>query len=193
MSDRFDEVKRAEVKEWINARYGRLWSKHPWAFKLQISSVTLAAGSNSTSKGDIQHVLRVWDSSSDRGGNYHKLEAISPDLFYDWSNSLVGAYPSDITVVGGNIVSDRPASLARTLTVLGEKKFVPLVNDTDVPLIPSEFHMALVHGARSEGLKAENDPSWEGPEETYNQYYEDMKQAYLTEILGSVSAYPAWP
>lgn len=192
LTDRFSESKRSQVKDWINARYGRVWAREPWSFKLVVTPVTLAANATSVSKGNLQRVIRIWDGSTDRNGAYLNLEAIAPQDFYEYANQTSLGYPNDVTVVGGNIVADRKATTARTLYVLGEQKFVPLDADGDVPLIPAEFHYMLVHGAASEGLRIENDPTWQGFEQDFQGYYEDLKRAYLTEILGAVAHYPAW-
>jgi hypothetical protein len=77
--------------------------------------------------------------------------------------------------------------------VLGELEFEPLVADSDVPLLPEGFHNILVHGGSSEGLREENDPTWQGFEQDYQAGLVDLKAGYLTAIKTAGDAFPSWP
>ena len=192
MQDRFGENKRASIKIWLNSRYGRVWAKEPWSFKLVVDTVTLPSGDTTVAKGDLQRVIRVWDASSDRGSSYYGIETVAPADFYTYASRNL-TYPQGVTVIGDNIVADSVASTSRTFYVLGERKWTPLVSDADVPLIPTEFHYMLVHGAASIGLRVEGDPTADGFEAEYQAAFEDMRRSYMSALTSPISAYPGWP
>lgn len=189
MSDRFDETKREEAKDWINSRYGRVWAQEAWTFKLQSFSLSLAQGAQSTALTGIQRVHSVWDAVSP---SYWTMNPKRPEDFHYFA-TLSGGIPAEYTVLNGTLHLSHPASSARTYTVIGEAAFEPLVDDGDEPLLPEEFHYMLVHGAASEGLRLENDPTWQGFEQDYQANLADMKNAYLTSVRMYGDAAPSWP
>lgn len=191
LSDRFDASKRPSVKNWINYRYGRLWGMMPWTFKYQISPLTIPQGSSTVARGSsIGRIEAIYDYTNST--SYSATGPLRPEDFYAMA-SLNSGTPFNWTVVGDNIIFDRPASGTRTLTVVNEQKWTQLVNDSDTPLIPTEFHLLLAFGAASHGLKLENDPSWESHEADWQQGIEDMKANYLTPVVTFEDVYPAWP
>lgn len=191
LSDRFAESKRASAKRWINARYGRLWGMEPWSFKKLDTTVTLPLGASTVSiAASVQRIFNVWDVTTGTQGTPMRL--IRPEDFYDESVSSSGI-PNGVTVINGVLKADRLASSNRTLRIIGETKFTELSADADIPAIPSEFHYTLVHGAAAEGLRLENDPSWQGFEDDWTRGIEDMKRNYMTEALSWQDHYPDWP
>lgn len=190
MSDRFGEHKRASVKQLINYRGGRLWASEPWTFKILNSTLTLLNGSQSVSLGDFQRLFAVYDAST--GTWPIPLYSMRPEDFYDRATSSPGL-PGEFSVYNGTLYADRVAPSDRTLRVVGEQKWEDLVADGDVPLLPTEFHYLLVPGAISEGLRRENDPSWQAEEAAYQAGVADMRMAYLTELRTYEDHSPAWP
>lgn len=190
MEERFDEIKRADIKRWINYRYGRIWAPDPWSFKLTTQQLTVNAGASSASLGTLQKIISLRDETT--SPLYTSMDAFRPEDFYAYATRTQNV-PYGYTVIGSNVYFDAPSLSARTMRVVGELKFVSLVNDTDTPLIPEEFHMILVHGAASEGLRIENDPSWQGAEEDFRAALMDMKASYLVVVRQGGNAYPAWP
>lgn len=190
LSDRFGVEKRDATKNWLNYRYGRLWGMEPWTFKNQISTLNVPMNTQSIARGTIGRISALWDSTL--SPNYQGTMPLRPEDFYYFA-SLSAGTPYNWTVIGDNIVFDRPMGSARTFTVVNEKPFTALVNDTDVPLIPSEYHLVLASGASSHGLRLENDPSWEAFENDWSQGIEDMKKNYLTPVLTFTDSYPDWP
>lgn len=188
--DRFGETRRASIKRYVNARYGRVWAQESWTFKRIIVPVSVAAnvGSVTLASLGLQRVEGVWRVS----GNYnYDTVPLRPEDFYNFTTAVDGT-PYDFTIVGDSIVFDKSPSSTENFVVLGEAKFTSLVNDGDVPLLPEEFHMMLVHGAASEALRMENDPTWQGFEQDYLAYLNDMKLSYLTAVRNYGDAYPAW-
>lgn len=188
--DRFGETKRADAKRWINYRYGRLWSTEDWAFKRAIADVAVSNAASSVSIGNFQRIYGLWDASI--SPLFPKMESFRPEDFYGESTLSAGT-PYGFTIIGNTIYFDRPASGAKTYKAVGELKFTELVNDGDIPLIPSEFHQTIVSGAQAQGLREENDPTWNALEADFQAGVTDMKAGYLTQVRTYGDAYPDWP
>ena len=189
--DRFSESRRESIKRYVNARYGRVWSAESWTFKRIAVTVAQAANDNSIALADIgiQRVEGIWRTQ----GNYnYNVDPLRPEDYFKWTSAVSGT-PYDFTIHGDTIYLDKSPSSTESLIVLGEKKFVAMTTDGESPLIPSEFHMMLVHGAASEALRMENDPTWQGFEQDYQAYLADMKSSYLTAVRNYNDSYPSWP
>jgi len=189
LSDRFGETKRDSAKNWINYRYGRLWGAEPWTFKQQATDITVSGGLNSISKDTEEDIIAIYDATL--GLAFGSLTPIRPDEFHNYAVQTV-AEPNAYTIIGDFIWFNSVLDSSRTYTVVSNRKFVELVDDGDVPLIPLEFHRILIPAAAAEGLKEENDPSWQGAEDSYEKGVEDMKREYLS--AGQFAGhYPSWP
>lgn len=186
--DRFAETRRASVERYVNSRYGRVWAQEPWTFKRIAVSTSMSDSDVTLEELGLQRIEGVWQT---RGNYNYDMFPNRPEDFFFWV-SEVGGVPYNYTVYGDTLHLERSPSSTTDFVVLGEKKFVPLEDDGDVPLIPEEFHMMLVHGAASEGLRMENDPTWQGFEQDYQAYLQDMKLSYLTAVRNFGDAYPAW-
>lgn len=69
----------------------------------------------------------------------------------------------------------------------------PLVNDGDVPAIPDDTHLVLVHGAQAEGQAMESDPGWRDSDELYEQGIAGMRRDYLVVSRGPAQVPPYRP
>ena len=188
--DRFSEQRRESIKRYVNSRYGRVWAQEAWSFKRVVVPTTIAAGVTSVSLADLG--LQRVESIHRVDGNYYRdVEGLRPEDFYDYVTTVNGS-PMGFTIYGDTVHIDRSYSSDQNLVVLGEAIFVPMVNDSDEPAMPEEFHMMLVHGAASEALRMENDPTWQGFEQDYQAYLNDMKLGYLSAVRNYTDAYPAW-
>lgn len=190
LSDRFDESKRPNAKNWLNYRYGRLWGMEAWTFKYQVTNLTVTAGNSSASRGNIGTIVGLWNSSV--SPYFSDNFPVRPEDLYDFSTLTAGT-PYNYTVIGDNIFFERPMLTDQTFKVISEQKFTALTNDTDIPLIPTEFHLVLASGAASHGLRLENDPSWQAFEDEWTRGIEDMRKNYLTSVRVYNDALPAWP
>lgn len=190
LHDRFDESQRSNAKEWINFRYARLWAKENWTFKQTTTTVSVALDGSSAPLGGLKRVFAVYDQTV--SPLYNEVPGIQPSEFYGDATRTSGI-PVGFTVIGDNIIFDSPVSSGRTYLVFGELEFTELSADSDEPLVPAEFHRVITHGAISEGLRQENDPTWQAAEEDYKNGYEDMKGSYLTSVIPYRGAYPSWP
>ena len=189
ISDRFGADRRGKVKNWINYRYGRLWAAEDWGFKKQSTTLVAAGGVSSVASTGIGDIISFSDITQGTG-NY-PLMSYFQDEFYEHSVTTA-AVPSAYTKIGDTIYFNSVLPTTMTFRVLSKIPFTPLSQDSDVPLIPVEFHYLLVVGAASEGLRQENDPSWQGEEDDYQQGVEDMKSEYISSGRGW-SHYPSWP
>ena len=190
LEERFGEHRRADVKRWINYRYGRLWSTEDWAFKRAIGSVTLPNGQNTVALTGFQRILGLWDASVVPYTSV--MDAIRPEDFYARAGEF-RTIPLGFTLIGNTLHFDRQASGNRTFTIVGELAFEELVADGDVPLIPVEFHQTIVSGASAQGLREENDPTWKDLEADFQAGVDDMKKGYLNTVRHYADHAPSWP
>jgi hypothetical protein len=190
LSDRFSESKRASAKLWYNHRYGRIWSQEPWSFKMGVVTFTLGQGDQTVSLGTLQrlHAIKNYTYAP----SYSDIASLRPEDYLDWASGS-GGVPDGFTIINNVIHLTRPYTTGGSFTAIGELKFVPLVDDDDEPLLPEEFHMAPVHGAISEGLRLENDPSWEAAEADLQTSIMDMRKSYLSQVLVPHDVSPGWP
>lgn len=190
LTDRFSEAKRTAAKRAYNTRYGRIWAQEPWSFKLGFATYAVSAGASSVALNTLQRIHSFKDIST--SPTYLDMDAERPE---DHLNHASGTstIPSGFTVINNTVYFDNPLSSARTFKAMGELKFVPLVADGDVPLLPEEFHQTPIHGAISDLLRLENDPSWNAAEQDYQAGIQDMRKSYLSQVLLPVSVSPAWP
>ncbi len=189
--DRFDERQRAPIKDAINSRYGRLWALEPWSFKRIIVEHSLLSGEDSVTLTDLglQKVETVW---SDLPSDLTRLAADRPELIYQHASTTSGT-PYGFSIVGDTVYLDRPLSSNATLAFIGEAKWTPLVADGESPLIPAEYHMAIVAGAAADMLLREADPTWQGEEKLFVDQVNEMKLSYMSNLRMAQTAYPSWP
>lgn len=189
--DRFNESQRAAIKDAINSRYGRLWALEPWSFKRALVSHSLSVDEDEFTLADVglQKVEGIW---SDLPSDFSRLYSDRPEFALDWSDAN-GGTSAAFTLIGNTIRMDRPVVSATELQILGELLWEPLVADGDIPLIPLEYHYALVQGAAADLLLREADPTWQSEEKQYTDQVNEMRVAYMSNQRMARSAYPSWP
>lgn len=189
--DRFSEAQRNAVKDQINSRYGRVWALEPWSFKRTSVEYMLPAGDDdiTLTQLGLQKVDAVYKG---RANGFEKLYGDRPENFNTYAMTTGGRFYA-FTVVGDTIVFERPPTTGETITVIGELKWTPLVNDGDIPLLPREYHYALVQGAASDMLIREADPTWQGEEKQWTDQIVEMRLAYMGNTRALQGAYPPWP
>jgi len=191
LTNRFDPGQRAQVKNWINYRYGRIWAMENWTFKYQVSTIAVSGGASSVAKGTLGDIVRIWDTTVTP--SYSPMLPMRAEDMWDIARATQSGAPYDFTVVGSNIYFERPMDQNRSFYVLSTIPFTSLVNDGDVPLLPSEFHYLLVSGATAIGQMRENDPAAQQFEADWQQGIADMRSGYLTEQRTTWDIYPSWP
>lgn len=192
-SDRFDEEQRGDIKKWINFRYWWLWHLAEWTFRYGTDVVTVTAGSQAVTgvAADFLIVLALLRSDG------VPLTYMGPAKFYrstyDTTQALTGQ-PEVYTIVNGSILVAPVSNETKSNYLLVfEKEFVPLVDDDDVPALPVGSHFGLVHGGAAEGLKLQNDPTWQAFEQDFNSVVAILKQGYLVDQRDTTGSYPADP
>lgn len=191
ITNRFSNDQRPQVKNWLNYRYGRLWAMEDWSFKKQILPLSVSGNATSVAKGVHGDIIRIWDTTTAPG--YAPMLSLRAEDLWDSGRSVTSGTPYDFTVVGNTIYFERPLDTNRSYWVLSTIPFTALANDSDTPLIPSEFHQLLVAGATAMGLMKENDPASQAFEQDWDNGIQDMKSAYLTSQRTAYDSYPDWP
>lgn len=191
ITNRFNTNQLPQAKNWINYRYARLWALEEWPFKYQITDLAVSGGASSVAKGTIGDIVRLVDTSV--APSYSPLTAIRAEDIWDYTNTTQTGAPYDYTVVGNTIYFERPMNANRTFKVLSTIPFTALSADTDIPLIPTEFHYLLVVGATAMGMVRENDPAYQSYEQQWNDGIQDLRAGYLTNLRPAYDSYPAWP
>ncbi len=191
MLDRFSEQQRTAIKFAINSRYGRVWALEPWSFKRSLVSLNVAALDDRFTLAEVglQKVEAIW---SDLPSDFTKLLSDRPELALDWADTNSGN-ASAFSLIGNTVRLERPVTSSTDLLVLGQLLWTPLVADTDVPLIPLEYHGMLVAGAAADMLLRESDPTWQGEQQSYNDQVNEMRMSYMNVQPLARSAYPSWP
>jgi hypothetical protein len=183
INTRFNGANVNSAKLWVNLRYGMVWGDRDWTFATGHASASVAIGSNAVSLptdfGRVNAFLR-----SD-GTPLVYLTPIDFDTtFYNVAVST--GTPDYYTVVNGQILVGPTSNVADTgYDLIYRKKFVKLVNDSDVPAIPEETHYMLVHGALATGLVIVNDFTWEFQEQAYQAILQSMRDGDTISDYGS--------
>jgi hypothetical protein len=193
--DRFNETQRSAIKFAINSRYGRVWALEPWSFKRVQVPVPILPGLNEVSLEalGLQSVEAVHTYSSASQLQFDRLSAMYPDRFVEERYLGGNDKPYSWSIHTGALRVNSTALLGYTVYALGQKKWVPLVDDTDEPLLPEEYHFILVVGAAADMLLRESDPTWQGEEKAYNDQVNEMMRSYMSQQPMARTAYPAWP
>lgn len=186
LSDRFKEAQRSDAKNWINHRYGWMWTLEPWTFRTRSSTQTITGSSLSApaSLGPIRAVI-LSDGT--------RLAYLEPTVFFDrYTAGASASSPEAYTVLGGAVfVGPAVTGTLGGVTVIDDQQVTLLSGDNDVPATPQEFHFALVHGGAAEGLKLQNDPTWLAFEQDFQASIAAMRASYLEEQRDLASA-PSW-
>lgn len=186
---RFNSTYIPQAKSWVNLRYTMAWNQNEWTFRYAPANPTVTAGSNVLTgiPTALQRVSYLWDQ------NGAPVAYLSPQEFFKtfWNPSapLVGN-PEYYTVINGTVyLGPTPVSSysgASGWQLVYEQKCVPMVNDTDVPLLPVEYHYLLVHGALATGLTLVNDFTYAQQEEMWQEGLQNMSQAYTSDYGGTL-------
>lgn len=192
LADRFGPAKRIDAKKWVNHRYWWLWTLEDWTFKWATVTFPIAAGFQQTagSVTDLKTPVAVYLANGD------PLEPIADHrAFFDRyasTASVEKGTPEAFTMVGGALLLGPTPVASETGTIIYEREYTELVDDNSVPALPSGSHLALVHGGASEGLRLENDPSWQDSEDSFQATVAVLRQGYLQPIHQPGEQMPAY-
>jgi hypothetical protein len=168
-----------------------MWALEPWSFKKGWVDATVPADGSTLSLSGLglQTVEAVY---SYEPNYFRQIASIHPTGALGTSATTVGRQ-EEFYVTGGDLYFDRRAVAEMDVSILGSLKWQKLVDDGDVPLIPEEYHYALVMGAAADMLLRESDPSWQGEEKGFNDQVAEMRIAYMGNQPMARTAYPSWP
>lgn len=177
----FDETKREHAKAWVNSRYGMLLDLETWSFMRSTDTVTVTAGSRVVTglPDDFGIGMALLDDNGD------PLIAVG-----DPSEFLV-TYPSDTdqstpeawTQIGASVMVGPASDETNTSwTIVYERAHVDMTNDQSVPIVPTQYHLTIVHGAKAEGMRMLGIPLWQEHEEAWMAGIEAMRRKYLATV-----------
>lgn len=189
-SARFKETQRASVKRWLNFAYAKLWNQSDWTFRLGTANVAVTAGSTAISNLPADFGIGMALYRAD-GSPINFLQARKYLSTYQGLAST--GLPEDWTIIGANaFVGPISSETSAAYTLLYEKALTELVNDNDLPAIPSEYHYALIYGATTLGLVNENDFTWQFATAQWQEAIASMQQNYLDNQRGQTVQWGSW-
>lgn len=122
----------AEIKSWVNEAYKRMVVRSKWR-KAQIQLALTVAGEDTYAVPEL--VEDIIDGLEIDG------EAI------EWESDYADDGTAQI------VLGSAPDTTGTPITALCALAPPPLVSDTDVPIVPGDFHDALVDGAIGTGMR----------------------------------------
>lgn len=135
----FDYLTSTQQGDYVNAAYQEVCSLLPWPF-LETNTTTLTSG---TSVSDLRQVLTVTNAATDA-----QLAAADRrwlvSQFGDLSDTGTAMY---WYLDGGTTIRTYPVDTAQ-FTVYYIKTPTALSSGSDTPLVPSQWRLVLVHGAK---------------------------------------------
>lgn len=146
------------LNRWVNFGYLDLASKVDFYVLDNRFVITTAAGQfeyphTALQADPLRHLATklVWDETGKRRLDWLPL----PDFYsYDLQNPGVPQY---WTIDGDLLLVSPPEGASRNLRVVYKEAPAPLVNDTDVTVLPSVWDLAVVQLAASHGFAALNE------------------------------------
>lgn len=194
IADAFTETDRANVKVWINTRGAMLWGLDEWAFTKASALVTVTAGSGAVTNmpTDFSTVLDLFRDDGTKLKAYEEYREFA-NIYLGTNNSSVGV-PEAYTVLGEQSLIVGPLSSVASGNYLlaYENAWTDLVNDADVPALPPDCHLALVHGAKSEGFTLKSILLADPFEKMWQSYIETMGRTHLTALRGAQHQTPPY-
>ena len=200
---RFNEAERANVKSWINLCYSRLWDYADWNFKTTSGVLTIGAGDNTpTMPADFGKAISLHDSLG------RKIVYLSPQ---EWDemfllNPGATSTPSYYKVINRQIYLGSTPAVAGTMQLAYKRRISHVdsvsgivggvfVEDSDLPLWPTEHDYVLVLETVLLGQRIEGDPT----EPFLMRARDEALQAMINDLVGEVvpGEYqfvgPSWP
>lgn len=192
MDNLFDETDRANVKNWINLRYGWMLALEKWTFLNATASVTVTSGSQTVTglPTNFGVVIGLWDSDGAPLKGYSDWREFLSR--YNTNLDDTGT-PEAYTVIGGTLlVGPTPDTTATDFLLAHELEAAAMSADADVPVIPSLFHRSLVSAGRAEGMKERLNPAWREVEQNFLASIDAMRRRYLTGVRQTGEQVPAY-
>lgn len=185
---RFTTSFRPRAKQAVNSRYAHLWALEDWTFKFATANPTTTANTQllGSLPDDFGVPIYLWDEDGNR------LTYLNTDVFNDaYLPNAAAGWPESWTVTNQQVLLGPTPDHDATYTMPYRRRLSQLVNEGDVPAIPAEFHMALVHGGRAELKAAFDDPTAQADEAQWQLDIEAMRREYLADAQGQPDTWPS--
>ena len=183
---RFGQENLVQAQRWVNEAYGRIWNTDEWIFKYgRVTNLTTTAGQNTLGSlpADLGIPLGLW-----RDDGYPVLYMPPRDFWNTWAAFTDTGSPQWYTLIDQQIFLGPTAKDSlNTYQMVYEKRWLPLVNDTDQPAVPAEHHYLIVSGALSTGMRLYNDFTWEFQEQAFQQGIQEMRREWLIDQRGEAT------
>lgn len=185
--NRFESSLRGRAGRAVNNRYAHLWTLEDWSFRYALATVNVLASNSAVVNmpADFGTAMYLWDENG--GVKLPYLEIGEFELRY--LPAALGAAEA-WTVVDGQIRVGPTPDAAASWTLYYRKRFIPLSDEGDMPLIPTAFHLALVHGGRAELLAVSDAPNAGVMEQLWQMDIDAMRREYLADAVGQPDAWP---
>lgn len=182
---RFNGGNIPSAKLWVNLRYGQVYNDRFWVFRNATALTTTTGGSATLGSlpADFGRLVALNDPYG------QALRYLTPSEYaasYYSTSTPVGA-PTDYTVLDGVIkLGPAAASSLSGYQITYQRKWVKLVNNSDVPDLPEEYHYMLVHGGLATGLALANDFTFQFQHDMYTELLASLREAYTSDYGGTV-------
>ena len=187
--DRFETEHRPRALQALNNRYAHLWAIEDWTWRFARVPVSISAGVGFVGglPDDFGVPLYLWD---DQGSELTYLDTDSFAASYPPASPQ--GFPASWTVIAETIyVGPIPGVSSSAYQTYYRRRLIPLSDETQIPAIPQEFQLALVHGGRAELLAFYNDPTSSDMEQQFQMDIEALRREYLADATGQPSTWPA--
>lgn len=160
-----------------------------WEFAKATDAVAWSSGSQTVT--GVAADFGIAFSLVDSDGEPLAPVADSRDFYAAYLDGSTGT-PEAFTVVGSTILVGPTPSKAGTATLYYRREATLLSADGDTPAFPAGFHFALVHGAAAEGLKLQNDPTWQAFEQDFQASITAMQRQYVVGLRAAGDQFGAY-
>ena len=182
---RFEADLRARAGRSVNLRYAHVWGLEDWTFRFATTTldVPIGGGPLAPQAGDFGTPVYLWDAN---GG---QLVYLNEDEFVNNYGQSAAGSAEAWTVMSGDIYLG-PAPASGTFTCYYRRRLSQMVDESEYPMLPPEFHLMLVHGGRAELLSVSDDPMTTLMEQQWERDIEAMKREYLIDAIGQPAMWP---
>lgn len=188
LRDRFEAEHRPRALKSLNIRYAHLWAIEDWTWRFTKVPISVSAGVAFAGSlpSDFGVPIYVWD---DKGA---ELQYLDTDYFAQaYPPGTPQGPPASWTVIDQQVFLGPTPAINATFQTYYRRRLITLTDETQVPDIPLEFQLALVHAARAELLAFYNDPTAGDMEQQWQMDLEALRREYLVDATGQPSYWPA--
>lgn len=183
LAEGFSEQKREAAEEWVNAAYLWFWDAEEWSFKTAVANVDVVAGTVTAAvPSDFGIALYLLNADGD------PLRPIQDvrQYFAEYGDGEQGE-PEAFTIIGSSTLRLGPVpSTGGVYQLVYEKFATPMTSPTGTPLLPSGYHMGIVHKARADGFRQHGIPLADGEMQNAQDVLEQLRQNYLSPVRGEI-------